>query len=383
MRILSLAGTRPEALKIAPILQVLSETPGVTSIIGTTGQHRSVVTRALKHFELTPDFELPSQRVGRGLDELLGKMLMHLGSKVRRIKPDWIVAVGDTTTVLAASLAAVHHQVRFAHVEAGLRSGCNTAPYPEELYRKLVSSVADLHLAPTPLARRNLRRENVPSDRIVVTGNSIIDAVRYFRHRPPPAGIGGLWRRLGLIKESSSKRRLVVTTFHRRENLGKPLQEYCAAMRELVQHFPDKLGVLCLVHPNPVVSELIKRELGGISQIVLSSPLAYPAFMAVLRRAYLVLTDSGGLEEEAAYLGVPVLVMRNHTERKEGVAAGVAKEVGVTRQGIVTAVKLLLDDPEEHQRMARGFRGYGRGRAAEHIVQALLRFSQPPAPSSS
>lgn len=370
MRVLSIIGTRPEALKMGPVIRALATARGVESLVCATGQHRDLVPGALALFGVKPDFSLTLRR-GPAPEALAAALLARLGPLVQRVRPDWIIAVGDTTSVLCASLIAAHQRVRFAHVEAGLRTAAKWDPFPEEINRRIVAVLADLHLAPTAQARRNLRRENIPARHIVVTGNPIIDALRHFSRSPAPARLSVLWHRLGLDAGAGTPPRLLVVTFHRRENIGRPMREICAALRTLARACGDRIRILCIIHPNPAVREPARRDLAGIPHIVLSGPLSYPAMIAVLKRAHLVLTDSGGLQEEAPGLRVPVLVLRNRTERPEGVAAGAALLVG-TRQGdIVAAVRRLLDRPAVHRAMSRGFTGYGDGHAAGRIVRAL------------
>lgn len=373
MRVLSIIGTRPEALKMGPVIRALAARRGVKSLVCATGQHRELLRTALGLFSVTPDFNLILRRRGSEPDALAAALLARLGPLVARVNPDWILAAGDTTSVLCASLIAVHHHVRFAHVEAGLRTDAKTDPFPEEINRRVATVLADLHLAPTARARRNLRRENIPAHRIVVTGNPIIDTLRRFSRPPDFVRPPGLWRRLRLEGRAGPPPRLLIVTFHRRENIGRPMHEICAALRTLASAYGGTIRILCIIHPNPAVREPARRDLAGVPHIVLSRPLDYPTMIALLKQAHLVLTDSGGLQEEAPCLRVPVLVLRNRTERPEGVAAGVAALVGTRRSDIVAAVRRLLDRPAAYRAMARGFAGYGDGHAAGRIVRALLR----------
>jgi UDP-N-acetylglucosamine 2-epimerase (non-hydrolysing) len=371
MRILTIIGTRPEALKMGPVIRVLADTPGIESLVCATGQHRELVRSALGYFGVAPDFSLTLRRAGPEPEALAAALLARLGPLVQRVRPEWILAVGDTTSVLAASLVAAHQRVRFAHVEAGLRTAAKLDPFPEEINRRVATVLADLHLAPTAGCRRNLRREGIPARAIAVTGNPGIDALNLFARQTPPAGMPAFWRRLGLEGGTGTQPRLVLVTFHRRENIGRPMREICAALRTLAETYRSSVRILCIIHPNPAVREPARRDLAGQPYIVLSRPLAYPVMVAVLKRTQLVLTDSGGLQEEAPGLQVPVLVLRNCTERPEGVAAGVAALVGTAHDGIVTAVRRVLDRPAVHQAMSRGYRGYGDGHAAGRIVRAL------------
>ena len=374
MKVLTVIGTRPEALKLGPVIQCLARTPGVKSLVCTTGQHRELLTDALKLFDVRPEFDLAVMRPRQTPGNVLAAILERLEPLLARVRPDLVLVVGDTTSALAAAIAAHHSQVRLAHVEAGLRSGCRRAPFPEESNRRQISVLADLHLAPTAKARENLLREDIPSRAIRVTGNPVIDTLRRFASLPVPAAVGQTLRRLGLgTTPVQGEPRLLIVTCHRRENHGAPLRQVCAAVRDLAARNRGSVRVLFVVHPNPAVRGTVRRELTGTPHVALAAPLAYQALIGLLRRAYIVLTDSGGLQEEAPWLRVPVLILRDNTERPEGVKAGVAKLVGTRRQAIVAATQRLLDRPAVHRAMARGFRGYGDGHAAPRIVQTLSR----------
>lgn len=374
MKVLTVIGTRPEALKLGPVIQCLARTPGVKSLVCTTGQHRELLTDALTLFGVRPDFDLAVMRPRQTPGNVLAAILERLEPLLARVRPDWVLVVGDTTSALGAAIAAHHGQVRLAHVEAGLRSGCRRDPFPEESNRRQISVLADLHLAPTPKARKNLRREGIPSRVIRVTGNPVIDTLRRFGSLPVPAAVGRTLRRLGLGPSPvPGEPRLLIVTCHRRENHGAPLRQVCAAVRDLAARNRGSVRVLFVVHPNPAVRGTVRRELTGTPHVTLAEPLSYQALIGLMRRAYIVLTDSGGLQEEAPWLRVPVLVLRDNTERPEGVTAGVAKLVGTRREAIVAAAQRLLDHPAARRAMAGGFRGYGDGRAAPRIVQALSK----------
>ncbi|WP_438479519.1 non-hydrolyzing UDP-N-acetylglucosamine 2-epimerase [Oleiharenicola lentus] len=377
MRILSIIGTRPEALKMGPVIRALQQTLGLRSFVCTTGQHRELADPQLKLFGVAVDHTIHFPRRNQRPEDFLGKLLPRLGDVVRDVRPDWILAVGDTTSVLAASLIAAHHRVRFGHIEAGLRTACRTEPFPEEFNRRLTSVLADLHFAPTVQARRNLRREGISPSAILVSGNPIIDAVRTIRRQPlPPSAVRQrVWSKLGLTEaKEAHAAKLVVVTFHRRENIGRPMAEICAALRELGRLYGGKIKLLCLVHPNPSVRGPVGKALRNSPHIVLSSPLDYPSMLSILQRATLVLTDSGGLQEEAPALHVPVLVLRRFTERPEAVAAGACQLVGTDRATIIKAARRVLDHPKIHRAMAKGYHGYGDGHAATRIVHALQNY---------
>ena len=286
-----------------------------------------------------------------------------------KVGPDWVLAQGDTTTVMATALLSYYQRVRFGHVEAGLRTGDKFQPFPEEINRRVAGVAADLHFAPTDWARDNLLRENVPAEQVLVTGNPVIDALQWVAEKPfSEADLAGL----GLPAEAvNGGKRLVLITAHRRENFGKPLEDICAAINALAARYREAVHFIYPVHLNPNVQEPVYRRLGGVANISLLPPLGYLPLVQILKRSALVLTDSGGLQEEAPGLGVPVLVMRAVTERPEGVEAGTVRLVGTDREKIIAEASLLLDDPAEHERMARAVNPYGDGHAAERIVQAL------------
>jgi len=369
MRILSIIGTRPEALKMGPVLQQLARTRGISSYLCVTGQHRQLLQLPLTLWGLRPDFDLRLMRRAQSPEAVLARILTRLGPVIERVQPDWILGAGDTTTVLAASLAAAHHQVRFGHVEAGLRTPEKWDPFPEEFNRRLISVLADLHFAPTTHARQNLRRENIPARRIVITGNPIIDALKQFAGKPVPAPTPAWCKQ---IFAPSRTTRLIVVTFHRRENIGRPLRNICAALRDLAALHQPSLKILCIIHPNPAVRDPARQALANLPNLILARPISYPLMIAVLQRAHLVLTDSGGLQEEAPWLRVPLFILRRTSERPEGIRAGVARLIGTERRAIVTAVTALLVNPRSHAAMSRGFTGYGDGKAAHRIITTLL-----------
>ncbi len=375
LRILSVFGTRPEAVKMAPVVRKLSETPGVEPFVCVTAQHRQMLDQVLEIFDIHPDVDLDLMRPDQSLAEISAAIFTHLDPVFKDLRPDWVLAQGDTTTVMAASLLAYYNRIRFGHVEAGLRTGDKWQPFPEEINRKVAGVVADLHFAPTEWSRQNLLKENVPAERIVVTGNPVIDALQTVVDRPPTAEVCELLARIGMPLEQKPGQdapRLVMVTAHRRENFGQPFEDICAALRSLAEAYGDGLRIVYPVHLNPNVQEPVYRLLSGIPNITLIPPLDYLPMMHMVRRATLLLTDSGGLQEEAPGLGVPVLVLRAVTERPEGVEAGTVRLVGTDRDRILAEARRLLDDPEAHAAMAQATNPYGDGRAAERIVAALL-----------
>jgi UDP-N-acetylglucosamine 2-epimerase (non-hydrolysing) len=379
--VLSIFGTRPEAVKMAPVVQQLARTSGITSLICVTAQHREMLDQVLSLFHLTPDIDLNLMHPNQSLAELTAAIFTHLDPVLADIKPDWILVQGDTTTVMAASLAAFYRRIRVGHVEAGLRTEDKWQPFPEEINRRVASVAADLHFAPTEWSRQNLLRENIPAERIMVTGNPVIDALHIVAQLPPTDQVRQLLRQVGLEDALTSapssqpeqpRPRMVLVTAHRRENFGQPLEDICSALENLAQIYGDALRIVYPVHLNPNVQETVYRRLSGIPNIHLLPPLDYLPMVNFMKRATLVLTDSGGLQEEAPGLGVPVLVMRELTERPEGVQAGTVRLVGTNPQHIMAETRRLLDNPQAHAAMAQAINPYGDGKAAVRIVQAIL-----------
>lgn len=373
VRVLSIFGTRPEAVKMAPVVQALATTPGVESRVCVTAQHREMLDQVLDVFGIRPDVDLDLMKPNQSLAQLTADILTSLDGVLRDERPDWVLIQGDTTTVMAAALLSFYNRIRVGHVEAGLRTHDRYQPFPEEINRRIAGVIADLHFAPTEHSRRNLLAENVPAENIVVTGNPAVDALRQITALPCPPEAERLLAQMGV---APGGRQLVMITAHRRENFGKPLEEICAALRELAEEYPRRLALLYAVHRNPNVQEPVYRLLSGVPNITLVPPLDYLPMAHLLQRAHLVLTDSGGIQEEATSLGKPALVMREVTERPEGVEAGVLKLVGAERERIVREARRLLDDEAAYQAMAQAANPFGDGHAAERIVNALLEKAQ-------
>ncbi len=376
LRVLSIFGTRPEAVKMAPILGELGRTSSIQSTICVTAQHRQMLDQVLQLFEIKPQYDLDLMQPGQSLAALTAAVFSNLDPVLRQTRPDWVLVQGDTTTVMAAATLAFYHHVSVGHVEAGLRTDDKYNPFPEEINRRLTSVVADLHFAPTEWSRGNLLREGIPADHVVVTGNPVIDALQSVARMPPNQGAASLPERLGLLPEGDEPSRLVLITAHRRENFGQPLENICAAIRILSEIYEDDVRFVYPVHLNPNVQDTVYRLLDGIPNITLLPPLDYLPFVHLLKRAALVLTDSGGLQEEAPAFGVPVLVLRDVTERPEGIDAGTVKLVGTDTERIITQTRRLLDDPQAYAQMAHAVNPYGDGHAAPRIVQALINFKQ-------
>jgi UDP-N-acetylglucosamine 2-epimerase (non-hydrolysing) len=361
-------GTRPEAVKLAPVIHALTGDPRFTARVVNTGQHRELLDPVLRQLGIEPERDLSVLRAGQALTDLAGTAVTMVGRVLEEMSPDVLVVQGDTTTAMAAALAGFYHQVPVVHVEAGLRTGDRHSPYPEEVNRRVITQLSDLHLAPTPEAMANLVNAAVPRHEIVVTGNTVIDALLWMVRRPLTYDDPGLERL------DTDGRRLLLVTTHRRESWGEPMAGVARALRRVVDDRPDVVAVLP-VHANPAVRDVVVPILGGSDQILLCPPQSYGAFARLLQRAFLVVTDSGGVQEEAPSLGKPVLVLRDNTERPEAVAAGVAELVGTDEDGVVAAVERLLDDKVRYDRMAHAINPYGDGRAASRCVAAIARLT--------
>jgi len=359
-------GTRPEAIKLAPVILDLRAHPAdFRTTVVATAQHREIMDQALSLFGIKPDHDLGVMTRRQTLDQITIRILRGMRPVLERRRPDLVLVEGDTTTVLAAGLAAFYAKIPVGHVEAGLRTRDRYNPFPEEMNRRLVGALAEIHFAPTRRARENLLAEGVEPRRIFVTGNTVVDALQAMARRPAPLP--------GLIAAALSKpgARLVLVTAHRRENWGRPLREIFRALGDLAARHHE-VQVVYAVHPNPVVRDTARRVLGRTPRVHLLDFPPYSVFVSLLQRAHLVLTDSGGVQEEAPALGKPVLVLRTNTERPEGVAAGVAKLVGTDRQAIAREAGRLLEDERAYARMARAANPYGDGRAAARIRRAIL-----------
>lgn len=379
MRILSIFGTRPEAVKMAPVVLKLSSSPQVESLVCVTAQHREMLDQVLNLFEIVPDVDLNIMRPDQTLAELTANIFKDLDPILKDINPDWVLVQGDTTTVMTTSLLSYYHRIHIGHVEAGLRTHNKWHPFPEEINRRVAGVVTDLHFAPTAWARNNLLRENIPDELIRVTGNPVIDALQIVTKRPISDELCKVLAHLKLPIDQIPMQtpRLVLVTAHRRENFGQPLENICMAIRSMAEHYQGEVRFIYPVHLNPNVQSTARHILGDMSNVTLLEPMDYLPWIQLIQRATLILTDSGGLQEEAPGLGVPVLVMRQVTERPEGVEAGTVRLVGTEFEAIIRETRRLLDDPEAHASMARAVNPYGDGHAAERIVQAILDFKDP------
>ena len=367
IKVLTVIGTRPEAVKLAPIVLELQNHPDYfTSQVCVTAQHREMLDQVLDLFQIKPDIDLNLMRPGQSLAEITSRIISNMDEVLKKQKPDLVLVQGDTTTVMAVSLVAFYNKIKVGHVEAGLRSHDKYSPFPEEINRQLTGVLSNYHFAPTETAREALLAENVKNDDIYVTGNPVIDALHMIVNRPPTAFVQDLMDTVGVSGENG--RKLILVTAHRRENFGERIENICAALKSLVERNPE-IEIVYPVHLNPNVKEPVHRLLGDVPQIHLIDPVDYDTMAHLINASYLILTDSGGLQEEAPSLGKPVLVMRTETERPEAVDSGTAKLVGPFTEVIIQEVEILLHDESAYRKMAQATSPYGDGHAAQKIVQ--------------
>lgn len=363
-KIMPVFGTRPEAIKMAPLIKVLEEQEKIKVIATVTAQHREMLDQVLDLFKINPAYDLEIMKPRQSLTGITVEVLSKLEPIISRENPDLVLVQGDTATTFAASLAAFYRRIPVGHVEAGLRTYNKYSPFPEEMNRKLTGCLADLHFAPTQTAKEALRKEGVPLDRIVVTGNTVIDALLQTVDK------SYIFQDEELNTLDFAKKKVILLTAHRRENLGVRMEHIFQAVRKIVDKNPG-VEVVFPVHLNPLVQEAARQVLGGLEQVKLVPPLEYKAFANLMDRCYLVLTDSGGLQEEAPALGKPVLVFRDTTERPEALAAGTVKLVGADPEKIISETVSLLVNPDLYRQMATAVNPYGDGKAAERILQAI------------
>lgn len=366
-KVLVVFGTRPEAIKMAPVVRALAADPAIDARVCVTAQHRQMLDQVLELFSIRPEYDLDIMRPGQGLYDITSNVLLELRAVLEDYRPDIVLVHGDTTTTLAATLAAYYQQIPVGHVEAGLRTGNIYSPWPEEINRKVTGAIATHHFAPTPKAAANLRAEGVPDDRIWVTGNTVIDslqhAVALIASRPECE------RELAERFRLDPALRMILVTGHRRESFGDGFERICIALAQLARR--DDVQIVYPVHLNPNVKGPVEAKLGGLANVHLLAPQDYLPFVYLMNRSTIIITDSGGVQEEAPSLGKPVLVMRDTTERPEAVEAGTVRLVGTDIDAIVSGATLLLDDVEAYTAMSRAHNPYGDGHAAECIVRAL------------
>jgi UDP-N-acetylglucosamine 2-epimerase (non-hydrolysing) len=369
LKVLTVFGTRPEAVKLAPVIRELEKHPEIDSRVCVTAQHREMLDQVLNLFQIHPHYDLNLMKPDQSLAEITSAIMINLDPLLDQLQPDWVLLQGDTSTVVATALLAFYRQIRVGHVEAGLRTGDKWQPFPEEINRKIAGVIADLHFAPTVENRQNLINEGIPPEIIAVTGNPVIDALNIIRAEAEPAEIKELLMQLNVTEGG---KRLVLITAHRRENFGQPLENICQAIAELAEIYQDTVSFVYPVHLNPNVQKPVRERLSNIPNIRLIPPLDYLPLVHLMKHATLVMTDSGGIQEEAPGLGVPTLVLRQVTERPEGITAGTLKLVGTDADQIVAECRRLLDDPAAHEAMAKAANPFGDGHASERIVARLL-----------
>ena len=365
IKVMSVFGTRPEAIKMAPLVKALEAEEKTESIVCVTAQHREMLDQVLRDFNIVPDYDLNIMKAGQTLEDITVRALRGIGEAIRDAKPDVVLVHGDTSTTFAASLASYYNQTKVGHVEAGLRTYDKYQPFPEEMNRRLTGAIADMHFSPTEPAKENLLKENVNPEAIFITGNTAIDALK--------TTIDDSYR--FTVEELNNidykNRRVITVTAHRRENLGEPLRNICRALRRIADSFED-VELVYAVHKNPAVSNPVHEILGGHERIHLLDPLDLKDMHNLMNRSYMVMTDSGGLQEEVPSMGKPVLVLRNVTERPEGVKAGTLKLAGTDEDTVYGMAKELLENSEEYRKMAVAKNPFGDGNASERIVKAIL-----------
>lgn len=365
IKVMSVFGTRPEAIKMAPLVKALDKEPKTESIVCVTAQHREMLDQVLEDFKIVPDYDLNIMKAGQTLEDITVRALTGIGEVIREVKPDIVLVHGDTSTTFAASLASYYNQTKVGHVEAGLRTYDKYQPFPEEMNRRLTGAIADLHFSPTKMAKENLLKENIGENGIFITGNTAIDALK------TTIDDSYVFTVDELNKIDFKNKRVITITAHRRENLGEPLKNICRAFRRIADDYED-VEMVYAVHKNPAVSNTVHEILGGHERIHLLDPLDLRDMHNLMNRSYLVMTDSGGLQEEVPSMGKPVLVLRNVTERPEGVEAGTLKLAGTDENTVYGMAKQLLDDKEEYRKMAVAKNPFGDGNASERIVGAIL-----------
>lgn len=365
IKVMTVFGTRPEAIKMAPVvLELQKHADRIQTIVAVTAQHRQMLDQVLDLFQITPDYDLDIMSQGQTLYDITTKSLMGLKDVLAKEKPDLVLVHGDTTTTFAGALASYYQQVPVGHVEAGLRTGNIYSPFPEEMNRKLTGAIAAIHFAPTATAKANLLKENVNPSHIYVTGNTVIDALM--------TTVAGDYDFGDDLKDVDfQNHRVILLTTHRRENLGEPMRHIYKALRRIIEEIPDT-EIVFPVHRNPLVRKVVEEELAGVDRIHLIDPMEYETFANLMSLSSLVLTDSGGIQEEAPSLGKPVLVLRNTTERPEAVEAGTVRLIGTDKDVVYAETKRLLTDQAAYDAMSNAVNPYGDGKASQRIVQAIL-----------
>ena len=367
LKVMTVIGTRPEAIKMAPVIKsLMNYSEQVESVVCVTGQHREMLDQALQIFGIVPDYDLNLMNPNQSLSLLTANLLTALDKVITTEKPDWLLVQGDTTTAMVASLVAFYHRVKLGHIEAGLRTNDKFQPYPEEINRRIADILADAYFAPTQNSRMNLIKEGVPSELIVVTGNTVIDALMMISQRVADRPLDPR------ICTDIKNRLLILVTVHRRESFGKPLEDICKAIAKIALCYQNKIQIVYPVHLNPNVRTTVNEVLSGIPNISLIEPVDYEELVSLMRNAYLILTDSGGIQEEAPSLNKPVLVLREATERPEAIESGAAKLIGTDPDKIFSETIRLIEEPKSYHKMSTAISPYGDGQASDRITQFLL-----------
>lgn len=367
LKVMTVFGTRPEAIKMCPLVLEMKKYPDlIEPLVAVTAQHREMLDQVLELFQIKPDYDLNIMTSGQTLYDVTTRALMGLKEVMEEAKPDIVLVHGDTTTTFAGALAAFYAQIPVGHVEAGLRTGNKYSPYPEEMNRKLTGAIADMHFAPTAISKQNLLKENVNPDNILVTGNTVIDALQATVQKDY------VFEDAEFNKVFESGRRLILMTTHRRENLGEPMRHVYKALKSVLETHED-VEAIFPVHKNPKVREIVQQELGGLDRVHLIEPMDYEPFANLMAKVDIVLTDSGGIQEEAPALGKPVLVLRDTTERPEAVSAGTVLLVGTAYEDVLRETNMLLDNAEHYREMAEAANPYGDGKACARIIRAILK----------
>ncbi len=370
-KVLLVFGTRPEAIKMAPLVHALRSDPYFDARVCVTAQHRHMLDQVLELFEITPEFDMNLMREGQSLSSITAQVLTDLEEIFKQFLPDVVLVHGDTTTTLAASLAAFYHRIPIGHVEAGLRTGNLYSPWPEEMNRQVTDTISTWYFAPTEESQRNLLNEGISQEKIILTGNTVIDALLQVAEKQK-TNVELHNRIASQFPFLDINKRLILVTGHRRENFGEKFISVCKALRDIAEQYSD-IQLVYPVHLNPQVQKPVHDVLSGLDNVHLIPPQEYLPFVFLMTRAYLIITDSGGIQEEAPALGKPVLVTRDTTERPEAIAAGTAKLVGTDRTTITTAVKNLLDNPAEYTKMSHAHNPYGDGKSSTRIIETLKK----------
>jgi len=370
-KILAVFGTRPEAIKLAPLIKKIRDCPGFRVRVCSTGQHKQMLDQVLKTFSIVPDYTLNIMRRSQGLFDITSEALLGLKKVIMKESPDILIIQGDTTTALIATLAAFYCKVKIAHIEAGLRTGDKYNPFPEEMNRRLISAISDLHFAPTEAARENLVREGVERSKIFVTGNTVVDALNFIRQKWEKGDTRNIKKIISYLNSVAERgRKLLVVTCHRRESFGAELKNICRAIKTIALNFPEVV-VVFPVHMNPNVRDTVYKLLRGVENIHLTEPLDYESFLWLLNKSYLIITDSGGVQEEAPSFKKPVLVIRKKTERLEGIRRGITWLTGTTAKQIFSRTSELLANRASYEKMIRETNPYGDGKASDRIIRVL------------